>query len=101
MARDAKEYSLMESRPRFLAQTFQKSRDNWKRKCQEAKAEIKSLRDRIRDLELSRAKWRDDAETFQRDQQNLREEVERLQAQLTFSAAAVAESEKKERQGAD
>lgn len=95
MAKEAKEYSLLETRPRVLAQSFRESRDNWKRKCQEAKAEIKSLRGRIRDLELSRAKWRDDAEASQREQQDLREEVERLQTQLTFSAAAVAESEKK------
>ena len=95
MAQEVKRYALLETRPRVLAESFRKSRDNWKRRCQEAKAEVKSLRDRIRDLELSRAKWRDDAEAYQREQQYLREEVERLESQLRLSGAALAQSEKK------
>lgn len=95
MATDAKEYSLLTTRPRFLAESFRKSRDNWKRKCQDAKAEVKSLRDRIRDLELSRSKWRDDAEMYRREQQCLQEEVQRLQSELALSGEALAHSEKK------
>lgn len=97
MAMDGKEkeYELMEKRPRVLANSFRKSRDNWKRKCQETKAEVKSFRDRVRDLELSRSKWRDDAEEAQREKQRLQEEIEQLQSQLILSAESLAQSEKK------
>ena len=97
MAMDGKEkeYELMEKRPRVLANSFRKSRDNWKRKCQETKAEVKSFRDRVRDLELSRSKWRDDAEEAQREIQRLQEEIEQLQSQLILSAESLAQSEKK------
>ena len=97
MAKDGKEkeYELMEKRPRVLANSFRKSRDNWKRKCQEAKAEVKSFRDRMRDLELSRSRWRDDAEEAQREKQRLQEEIEQLQSQLILSAESLAQSEKK------
>ena len=90
-----KEYELMEKRPRVLANSFRKSRDNWKRKCQQAKAEVKSFRDRMRDLELSRSRWRDDAEEAQREKQRLQEEIEQLQSQLMLSAESIAQSEKK------
>lgn len=93
----SKEYRTMETRPRVLAESFRKSRDNWKRKCQQAKAETKSLRDRVRDLELSRAKWRDDAEVSQKEQIRLQEEVEQLQSQLALSAQALANPPKKTR----
>ena len=80
MAKDGKEkeYELMEKRPRVLTNSFRKSRDNWKRKCQKAKAEVKSFRDRMRDLELSRSRWRDDAEEAQREKQRLQEEIDNL-----------------------
>ena len=93
---DGKVYPLLDSRPRVLAQSFLKSRDSWKRKCQEAKAELKPLRDRIRDLELSRRKWRDEAELSLKQEQRLRNEIERLQSDLALSAQAIAqESQKK------
>ncbi len=97
MAMDCKEkeYELMEKRPRALANSFRKSRDNWKQKCQEAKAEVKSFRDRMRDLELSRSRWRDDAEVAQREKQRLQEEIGQLQSQLILSAESLAQSEKK------
>jgi peptidoglycan hydrolase CwlO-like protein len=88
---DSKEYPLLDSRPRALAQSFRMSRDNWKRKCQEAKAELKSLRGRIRDLELSRDKWRDDAEMSQNEERRLQNEIERLQSDLAISAEAIAQ----------
>ncbi len=39
---------------RKLARFFEKSRDQWKAKCREAKATIKLLKNRIRFLEESR-----------------------------------------------
>ena len=92
---DRKEYRTLETRPRVLAESFRKSRDQWKRKCQQAKGELKSLRDRMRDLELSRAKWRDDAELSQHEQLRLQDEVEQLQSQLSLSAQALADAPKK------
>ena len=97
MAKEGKEYVLLETRPRVLLKSIRESRDNWKRKCQKAKSEVKSMRDRVRDLELSRSKWRDDAEVAQREQQRLQEEIQHLESQLTLSAETLAQWEKKKR----
>ncbi len=43
---------------RKLARFFEKSRDQWKAKCREAKATIKYLRNRVRFLEESRDRWK-------------------------------------------
>ena len=87
-----KEHRLLEKRPRLLAQFFEKSRDKWKQKYQQAKAQVRAFRDRIRDLEISRATWRDKAEKAQSEQQRLQEQVQQLQEQL---AAAEAIDKKK------
>lgn len=86
------EHRLMETRPRVLAQFFEESRDNWKRKCQEAIAEAKQFRDKVRDVQQSRQQWRAQAEQARQEQQCLAAEVRRLQEQL---AAATATAEKK------
>ena len=76
------EHRLLETRPRVLAQFFEHSRDNWKRKCQAALAEVKRFRDNVRDVQQSRQMWREQAELAQREQQRLVIEVQRLQEQL-------------------
>ncbi len=43
---------------RKLARFFEKSRDQWKGKCREAKATIKRLKNRVRFLEESRERWK-------------------------------------------
>jgi len=43
---------------RKLARFFEKSRDQWKAKCQEAKGMIRLLKSRVRFLEESRDRWR-------------------------------------------
>lgn len=86
------EYRLLETRPRLLARFFEESRDNWKRKCQEAIAEVKQFRDKVRDVQQSRQMWRAQAEQARQEQQRLAAEVQRLQVQL---AAATATVEKK------
>jgi chromosome segregation ATPase len=43
---------------RKLVRFFEKSRDQWKAKCREAKAQIKLLKNRIRFLEESRERWK-------------------------------------------
>jgi len=76
------EHPLMETRPRVLAKFFEESRDNWKRKCQEATAEVKRFRDKVRDIQLSRQMWREQAEKAESEQQRLAAEVQRLQEEL-------------------
>lgn len=82
VAADEKKYRLLETRPRVLANFFRESRDNWKRKYQEAKSEFQAFRGRIRDLELSRAKWRDQAEQSQSELQRLEQELRHLKEKL-------------------
>ena len=50
---------------RKLARFFEKSRDQWKAKCREAKATIKLLKNRIRFLEESRERWKSRAQELE------------------------------------
>jgi len=50
---------------RKLAQFFEKSRDQWKAKCREAKETIKLLKNRIRFLEESRERWKSRAKELE------------------------------------
>jgi len=43
---------------RKLVKFFEKSRDQWKSKCREAKALVKRLKNRVRYLEHSREYWK-------------------------------------------
>jgi hypothetical protein len=52
---------------RKLARFFERSRDQWKAKCQEAKATLKCLKSRVRFLEKSRERWREQAEELRRE----------------------------------
>lgn len=45
-----------------LVRFFERSRDNWKRKCLEAKERCKLLANQVRAVEKSRAHWRAQAE---------------------------------------
>jgi len=81
-AANEKKYRLMKTRPRVLASFFRRSRDHWKQKYQEARSEFGAFRGRIRDLEVSRAKWRDQAEQCQSEQQRLEQEVQELKEKL-------------------
>ena len=58
---------------RKLARFFEKSRDQWKAKCREAKAAIKRLKSRVRFLEESRARWKSRV-------QELEAQVEQMEA---------------------
>jgi hypothetical protein len=40
------------------ARLFRQGRERWKRRCAAKQAEIRALRVRIRDLEASRARWK-------------------------------------------
>jgi hypothetical protein len=61
---------------RKLVRFFQRSRDNWKRKCIEAKRRCKLLANQVRAVEKSRAEWRARAE-------ELAERVSRLEGELS------------------
>ena len=54
-----KEYK---SRPGALVWFFRKSRDLWKSKCQELRAALKQLKNRVADLTKSREQWKLKAE---------------------------------------
>lgn len=43
---------------RKLVKFFEKSRNKWKGKCQEAKSKVKKLNNRIRFLEKSKDQWK-------------------------------------------
>jgi chromosome segregation ATPase len=63
------------SRPKLLLDFFKRSRDKWKQKCKQAKAELKLAKNQNRAVEKSRANWRSRAK-------ELKAEVERLQQEL-------------------
>jgi hypothetical protein len=56
--KSAQKDKIYKSPVRKLAHFFEKSRDQWKAKCREAKVMIKRLKSRIRFLEESRARWK-------------------------------------------
>lgn len=72
-----------------LVRFFEKSRDAWKRKCQDAKYTVKRLKDRIRFLEQSKARWKNRA-------QELEAEIEALQAQKKISDEEIDALKKKQ-----
>ena len=50
-----------------LVRFFEKSRDQWKAKCLEAKATAKGLKHRIRYLEQSKAEWKTKAKELEQE----------------------------------
>jgi hypothetical protein len=69
------EQKTYKSPTRKLVRFFNKSRDQWKAKCLEAKAIAKGLKHRIRYLEQSKMAWKTRAK-------ELEEELAQLKAQL-------------------
>ena len=65
---------------RKLVRFFQKSRDQWKAKCLEAKAGVKGLRHRIRYLELSRAEWKAKAKELEQELARMTAQQNRAQS---------------------
>ena len=60
---------------RKLVQFFQRSRDNWKAKYQQAKRLCKKLSNQVRAVEKSREHWRELAQRSQRRVQSLEQEL--------------------------
>ena len=61
---------------RKLMQFFERSRDGWKRKRQEAKVATRRLSNRVRKLAASRDLWKERAKQRQQELRQLREELE-------------------------
>jgi hypothetical protein len=78
----APQTSEFKSRPGALAWSFRKSRDRWKAKCKQLKADIKRHTNRVADVTKSREHWRAHAEAAQ-EQLRVREaEVAALRQQI-------------------
>jgi len=60
------------SPPRKLIRFFEKSRDQWKTKCQRAKAMVKRLQNRVRFLEKSKAQWKSKAQALEKENAQLK-----------------------------
>ena len=71
---------------RKLVQFFQRSRDNWKAKYQQAKRLCKKLSNQVRVVEKSREHWRELARHSQRQVHHLEQEL----AAIKNAAARVA-----------
>lgn len=66
---------------------LRRSRDLWKTKYADLKVEFKRFRQRVIDMDRSRAQWRDRAERAARDLEKLQAENTRLRAAVDAAAA--------------
>jgi len=73
---DVQEYT---SPLRKLTRFFRKSRDKWKRKCLDAKQNLKLVKNRVRAVERSRDRWSERACERQR-------RIDELEAELQKTA---------------
>ena len=72
---------------RVLVDWFRRSRDNWKCKYMDLKAELKKFKVRVSDIQKSRQRWRERAESSERELDVLRAEFEELRSQVSESVA--------------
>ena len=77
--RPAKQYTTCH---RIQAWFLGRSRDRWKCKYKDLKAEAKRLQNRVNDVSKSRAQWREEAEQLQRRIQELEAHNAALQEQV-------------------
>lgn len=63
-----------------LVRFFRRSRDGWKRKCQEAKKKVKSFQVRLRVLRQDRNRWKELAGQQEAELERLREELEAVKS---------------------
>lgn len=82
------------SRPGALVWSFRKSRDGWKRKYQELKAQVKAYKNQIAAVTKSRQQWRAQAEgtheqlaTLQAENAALRTRIEAFEKKTTRGPA--------------
>ena len=66
---------------RKLVRFFEKSRDQWKAKCLEAKATAKGLKHRVRYLEQSKVEWKTKAKELEKELARMQAQQDRAQSQ--------------------
>jgi chromosome segregation ATPase len=76
---------------RILVPKILKSRDAWKAKSDRRKAELKSAQIKIRDLTLSRERWRQAAQTAQEQVRELQMQLQQSQNELARTRAALVD----------
>jgi SMC interacting uncharacterized protein involved in chromosome segregation len=62
-----------------LVRFFEKSRNGWKRKCREAKDDVKRLTNNVAALERSRGRWKNLAKQLAAEIEQLRHELKQAQ----------------------
>jgi hypothetical protein len=78
---------------RILLPKLLKSRNDWKAKSHQRKAELKSAKIKCRDLSASRAKWRQRTEQLQEENRQLQERLERAECERDATRAALTQLE--------
>lgn len=69
------------SPPAKLLRFFERSRNGWKRKCREAKDDVKRLSNNVAALKRSRGRWKDLAKQRAAEIQRLRCELDEVKKQ--------------------
>jgi chromosome segregation ATPase len=82
VSQDASPISKFRSPPRILIPKLADSRDGWKRKATQHKAELKAAAIRIRDLSTSRELWKKRAREAEQKVEALTEQLQQSQDQL-------------------
>lgn len=80
---------------RKLVAFFKASRDKWKEKCQQAKYELKLLKRRFENLQISRNQWQQGYQQAESQREQLQARGEHLQAQHQQLQAQVEALSKK------
>lgn len=65
-----------------LVQFFERSRDNWKRKCQDRIVRMKRLASRLEKMRSGRNRWRQRAQSLEDELACVQDELARVQDEL-------------------
>jgi chromosome segregation ATPase len=80
---------------RILLPKLLKSRDDWKAKSHQRKAQLKSAQVKIRDLSASRGRWRQQAVQLQEQNQQLEERLAQAEREREQALNLLEEAKKK------
>jgi hypothetical protein len=75
---EQKEYRSPQTK---LLRFFERSRNGWKRKCREAKDDVKRLSNNVADLKRSRGRWKALAKQHADEIAQLRQELDEVKKQ--------------------
>lgn len=65
--------------PRYkLVQFFERSRNNWKRKCQDRMVQNKRLASRLEKMRYGRNRWRERAQSLEAELARVQDELQQL-----------------------